>query len=219
MNSKNIKTDKQVSADVIQGIVVVDSKCKRNALKVLLEKEKDNNAIIFCNRKREASALNRHLAKHDFHSAEIFKGMPNERLKERLDDFKNGKVKLLVCSDTAVKKLDIPKVSNVFNFDVPFNAKDYLQRAKHAGQSENIGKVFTIATPNDTSYLEKIAKLNEKEIVVIEHEGIEQVSLIRPDEEQEEKPEQKNTEKPQHQNKNKDKQQNKQQNKQQDKQQ
>jgi superfamily II DNA/RNA helicase len=59
-------------------------------------------------------------------------------LREReqtLKRFKDGEIKLLVCSDVAARGLDLPKVSHVFNFDVPANPEDYIHRIGRTGRA------------------------------------------------------------------------------------
>src|SRR5690606_1235573 len=76
-----------------------------------------------------------------------------------LENFRNGKLKLLVASDVAARGLDIPDVSHVFNFDTPIHSEDYVHRIGRTGRAGRSGKAFTLVTRNDRKYVEAIEKL------------------------------------------------------------
>ncbi|MCC6205797.1 MAG: DEAD/DEAH box helicase, partial [Hyphomicrobiales bacterium] len=122
------------------------------------------NAIIFCNRKVEVSELFRSLVKHDFDAGALHGDMDQRARMTMLSNFRDGKLKLLVASDVAARGLDIPDVSHVFNYDVPIHAEDYVHRIGRTGRAGRSGKAFTIATRNDTKYVDAIEKLIHKQI-------------------------------------------------------
>ncbi|MFI0848107.1 DEAD/DEAH box helicase [Mesorhizobium sp. IMUNJ 23232] len=134
---------------------------KREVLRNLIKAEADSlkNAIIFCNRKIEVSELFRSLVKYDFDAGALHGDMDQRARMQMLDNFRSGKLKLLVASDVAARGLDIPDVSHVFNFDVPIHSEDYVHRIGRTGRAGRSGKSFTIATRNDAKYLDAIEKL------------------------------------------------------------
>jgi superfamily II DNA/RNA helicase len=99
---------------------------KRAALRDLLnfEAERINNAIIFCNRKKDVADLFRSLERHGFSVGALHGDMDQRSRTTMLQNFRDGNLKLLVASDVAARGLDIPDVSHVFNFDVPIHAED-----------------------------------------------------------------------------------------------
>jgi len=78
---------------------------------------------------------------------------------QMLDNFRSGRLKLLVASDVAARGLDIPDVSHVFNFDTPIHAEDYVHRIGRTGRAGRSGKSFTIVTKSDVKALDAIEKL------------------------------------------------------------
>ncbi|MDQ6437244.1 DEAD/DEAH box helicase [Mesorhizobium sp. LHD-90] len=134
---------------------------KREVLRDLIKAEDEGlkNAIIFCNRKIEVSELFRSLVKYEFDAGALHGDMDQRARMQMLDNFRSGKLKLLVASDVAARGLDIPDVSHVFNFDVPIHAEDYVHRIGRTGRAGRSGKSFTIATRNDTKYLDAIERL------------------------------------------------------------
>jgi superfamily II DNA/RNA helicase len=81
-----------------------------------------------------------------------------------LENFRSGKLKLLVASDVAARGLDIPDVSHVINFDVPIHAEDYVHRIGRTGRAGRSGKSFTIVTRADTKHLDAIERLTGQKI-------------------------------------------------------
>ena len=139
---------------------------KRETLRNLIVAEGDSltNAIIFCNRKVDVSELFRSLVKHEFDAGALHGDMDQRARMSMLENFRAGKLKLLVASDVAARGLDIPAVSHVFNYDVPIHSEDYVHRIGRTGRAGRSGKSFTIVTRSDTKYVDAIEKLIGKQI-------------------------------------------------------
>src|SRR6476619_643017 len=107
---------------------------KRDTLRRLLRDAKDlQNALIFCNRKREVAVVYKSLQKHGFSVGALHGDMDQSARTAALDQFRKGEIPLLVASDVAARGLDIPAVTHVFNFDVPHHADDYVHRIGRTG--------------------------------------------------------------------------------------
>jgi superfamily II DNA/RNA helicase len=133
---------------------------KRETLRQLLRDAKDlNNAIIFCNRKREVAQLYKSLQKHGFSVGALHGDMDQSARTAALDQFRKGEIPLLVASDVAARGLDIPAVSHVFNFDVPHHADDYVHRIGRTGRAGRAGTAISIVTPLDQKSIVAIEKL------------------------------------------------------------
>jgi superfamily II DNA/RNA helicase len=133
---------------------------KREVLRQLLRDAKDlQNAIIFCNRKREVALLYKSLQKHGFSVGALHGDMDQSARTAALDQFRKGEIPLLVASDVAARGLDIPAVSHVFNFDVPHHADDYVHRIGRTGRAGRAGTAISIVTPLDQKSIVAIEKL------------------------------------------------------------
>ena len=163
-----------LTADTIEdAVVVVNEEDKREALRQLVAREEQlQNAIIFCNRKRDADILFRSLKKHGFNVGVLHGDLVQSVREETLQGFREGKITLLVASDVAARGLDIRDLSHVFNFDVPFNAEDYVHRIGRTGRAGKTGRAFTLATPDDAKLLSAIKHLIGREIPRIELENL-----------------------------------------------
>jgi len=133
---------------------------KRETLRRLLRDAKDlQNAIIFCNRKREVALLHKSLQKHGFSVGALHGDMDQSARTAALDQFRKGEIPLLVASDVAARGLDIPAVSHIYNFDVPHHADDYVHRIGRTARAGRTGTAISIVTPLDTKSIVAIEKL------------------------------------------------------------
>ena len=133
---------------------------KRATLRALIRSAEGlTNAIIFCNRKREVAALHRSLVRHGFSAIALHGDMDQSSRTAALDSFRRGEVKLLVASDVAARGLDIPAVSHIFNFDVPYHADDYVHRIGRTGRAGRSGTAISVVAPSDQKNVAAIVKL------------------------------------------------------------
>ena len=151
------------ASNITQELVEVPANdwAKREALRRLI-REVDatlNNAIVFCNRKRDVDVVAKSLAKHGFDAAPIHGDLDQSLRTKTLEKFRSGELKILVASDVAARGLDVPSVSHVFNFDVPIHADDYVHRIGRTGRAGRSGNAYMLASPRDAKYVEIIEKL------------------------------------------------------------
>jgi len=134
---------------------------KREALRRLIREAEPtlNNAIVFCNRKRDVDVVAKSLTKHGFDAAPIHGDLDQSLRTKTLERFRAGELKILVASDVAARGLDVPAVSHVFNFDVPIHADDYVHRIGRTGRAGRSGQAYMLTTPRDAKYVEFIEKL------------------------------------------------------------
>ena len=131
---------------------------KREILRDLIRGETVRNAIIFCNRKRDVAILLKSLTKHGFNAGALHGDMDQSARMATLDGFRSGKILFLAASDVAARGLDIPDVSHVFNFDVPWAGDDYVHRIGRTGRAGKLGYAATLVGPDDLKMLKDIEK-------------------------------------------------------------
>jgi superfamily II DNA/RNA helicase len=134
---------------------------KREALRRLI-READGtlqNAIVFCNRKRDVDVVAKSLTKHGFDASPIHGDLDQSLRTRTLDRFRAGELKILVASDVAARGLDVPSVSHVFNFDVPIHADDYVHRVGRTGRAGRSGQAYMLASRRDEKYIDAIEKI------------------------------------------------------------
>ena len=176
-NPKEIAVSRaaSVATTITEGLALVAEHDKREALRRLIRSQNVQNALIFCNRKRDVDILHKSLTKHHFDAGALHGDMAQTVRFSTLEKFKANELRLLVCSDVAARGLDIGGLSHVFNFDVPIHAEDYVHRIGRTGRAGLEGKAFTIASPEDRFAVEQIEKLIGHAIPPIMVEGLDPV--------------------------------------------
>ena len=166
------------SENIEQGVVMFkasrrdrEGSEKRKVLRTLIQNEGDKcvNAVVFCNRKVDVDVCAKSLNKYGVQAAPIHGDLDQSQRTQTLDDFRAGKLRVLVASDVAARGLDVPSVSHVFNFDVPSHAEDYVHRIGRTGRAGRDGKAVMICTPRDEKNFEAIEALMQREIPRLEN--------------------------------------------------
>ena len=170
-----------VATTIVAGLAVVDDLDKREALRRLIKSQEVQNALIFCNRKRDVDILYKSLKRHGFSVGSLHGDMSQPERFATLAKFKANELRLLVCSDVAARGIDIGGLSHVFNFDVPIHAEDYVHRIGRTGRAGMIGHAFTLATPYDRSFVEAIENLVGAPIPRIGVEGFDPLEFAEDD--------------------------------------
>jgi len=170
-----------VATTISQKITLVAEHDKREALRRLIRSEDVQNALIFCNRKRDVDILYKSLTRHNFSVGALHGDMAQPVRFATLEKFKAGEIRLLCCSDVAARGLDIGGLSHVFNFDVPIHAEDYVHRIGRTGRAGREGRTFMLATPEDRQAVEAIQKLTGAPIERMQIEGLDAVEWAEGD--------------------------------------
>lgn len=152
------------SETVRQFLVWVDLRRKNEILDKIIRQEDVQNAFVFCNRKRDIAALARWLENRNYAAKGLHGDMAQAQRTATLEDFKEGKITLLICSDVAARGLDVDDMSHVFNYDVPLNPEDYVHRIGRTGRAGKEGRAWTLATSKESKQVEAIKRLIKKDI-------------------------------------------------------
>ncbi|MBB2202853.1 DEAD/DEAH box helicase [Gluconacetobacter tumulisoli] len=176
-NPKEITVSRpsSVATTIEAGLVIVEEAEKRRALRRMLRDDAVQNAIVFCNRKRDVDVLYKSLVKHGFSAGALHGDLPQSVRFSTLEKFKAGELKILVCSDVAARGIDIGGLSHVFNFDLPFHAEDYVHRIGRTGRAGRSGHAYSLATPFDRTLAAAIESLTGHPIPRLDVEGIAQM--------------------------------------------
>lgn len=158
----------RTAATVTQHVVLVQDNKKRDVLREILSRQQNPGPIIiFCNRKRDISVLTSSLKKYGYQAGSLHGDMAQSQRNQTLEDFKGGKITVLVASDVAARGLDVDGLSLVVNFDVPMNAEDYVHRIGRTGRAGNAGVAITLVSGSDEKYLVGVQSFIQQEIPVM----------------------------------------------------
>jgi superfamily II DNA/RNA helicase len=142
---------------------VSDDDKRRTILKLLRDRD-IKQSIVFVNSKLGAARLARSFERDGLRTAALHGDKSQDERLKSLAAFKAGEVDLLVATDVAARGLDIADLPAVFNFDVPFNAEDYVHRIGRTGRAGASGIAMTLVTREDARLVADIEKLIKKKI-------------------------------------------------------
>lgn len=128
----------ETSDNVEQDVIKVFSREEKSAkLKQILQAEDAKRTIIFVRTKHGADRLHRILYKQGFKVNAIHGDKRQNQRMRTIEDFKSGKIHILVATDVAARGLDIPDVTHVINYDLPATQDDYVHRIGRTGRGSN----------------------------------------------------------------------------------
>jgi len=156
----------ETASTVEQRFYAAQDDDKRRVIHKVLSDRGLKQAFIFTNSKLGCGRLARSLEREGFKTGALHGDKSQDERLKALEAFKKGEVDLLVCTDVAARGLDIKDVPAVFNFDVPFNAEDYVHRIGRTGRAGASGLAVTLVSPSDTRLVGDIEKLIKKKIDV-----------------------------------------------------
>lgn len=134
----------ETSDHVEQDIVHTQGKeHKIEVLRELLAKPEFDKVLIFGQTKWGVQRLAETLTKGGFPSEAIHGNKSQPQRKRALQNFKDGRARILVATDVAARGLDIPNVSHVINFDQPGSYQDYVHRIGRTGRGGKRGHALT----------------------------------------------------------------------------
>src|SRR5256886_6105370 len=151
-------TPEQVTAEKVEHLVYHVAKHEKLPLLVgLLRRESvDMRVLIFVNMRRAAERLVRYLEANGFAAAAITGDVDQRRRLRIMGDFKEGRLPILVATDVASRGLHIEGVTHVFNYDLPFDAEDYVHRVGRTARAGASGRAVSLACEEYVDGLEAI---------------------------------------------------------------
>jgi ATP-dependent RNA helicase DeaD len=150
--------------DIEQKYFVVRDKHFKEALARLVDIEPEIYAIVFCRTKLETKDVGDDLKRRG-HLVEVLNGdMGQTERDHSMKRFKDGKVKILVCTDVAARGIDVNNLTHVFNYGLTRDIESYVHRIGRTGRAGMKGKAYTIVGPNHAHSIKEIEKHINKKI-------------------------------------------------------
>jgi len=160
-----------VVATVTHRLHPVDAARKRDLLFHLLAQDSRRQTLVFSRTKHGADKLCNFLEKSGLRSAAIHGNKSQGARTRALQEFKNGKITVLVATDIAARGLDIDQLPIVVNYDLPMVAEDYVHRIGRTGRAGAEGLAVSLVTHEDTRLLRDIRRLLKQDIAIENVEG------------------------------------------------
>jgi len=154
------------ATNVEQRFYSVATEDKRRAVLKMLKERSITQALVFVNSKLGCARLARSFERDGLRTNALHGDKSQDERLKALDAFKAGTVDVLVATDVAARGLDIVDLPAVFNFDVPFNAEDYVHRIGRTGRAGASGLAVTLVSRDDARLVSDIEKLIKKKIEI-----------------------------------------------------
>ncbi|MBS5937612.1 DEAD/DEAH box helicase [Clostridium sp.] len=148
----------RVNENISHNYIKTDARKKIETLRKLINATKAEKILVFNNDSYTTNTAIENLSASKIKIATIAGNNKMEERKKALEDFRKGKIQVLIASDVAARGLDIKGVTHVINLDIPEDPKDYLHRSGRVGRAGETGDVFSIVSDRE----ESIIKMHEK---------------------------------------------------------
>ena len=157
----------QTSAEMVHQVVIpVDQRRKRELLSQLIKSGRIEQALVFTRMKHAAGRLAEQLERDGIKATAIHGDKSQVQRLRALQDFKDGKVDILVGTDVAARGLDIDALPHVVNFELPTVAQDYIHRIGRTGRAGMAGDAISLVAPEEEELLIDIEKLLKHSIEI-----------------------------------------------------
>ncbi|MDH5601044.1 MAG: DEAD/DEAH box helicase [Gammaproteobacteria bacterium] len=160
---------KTTTADTItQRYWMVSGHHKLDALTRILEAEPFDAMIIFVRTKNATLELAEKLEARGYSSAALNGDIAQNQREKVIDKLKKKKIDILIATDVAARGLDVPRISHVVNYDVPYDTEAYVHRIGRTGRAGRTGDAILFVAPREKRMLQQIERATKQKIEMLE---------------------------------------------------
>jgi ATP-dependent RNA helicase RhlE len=153
------------AASTVTHAVYPVPKDKKSALLIeLLNKPEMDSVLVFTRTKHGADRVVRHLERASVNAVAMHADKSQGQRTKALEDFKAGRVRVLVATDIAQRGLDISGISHVINYDVPQQPEDYVHRIGRTGRAAATGDAYTFMSADEIAMVRTIERIIAQQI-------------------------------------------------------
>ncbi|KJY72279.1 RNA helicase [Vibrio coralliilyticus] len=174
---KNHTVDK-----VEQQFWVVKGVEKDEAMSRLLETEETDASIVFVRTRQDTERLADWLCARGFKASALHGDIPQSLRERTVDHIKQGVIDILVATDVVARGLDVPRITHVFNYDIPFDVESYIHRIGRTGRAGRKGKAILLVRTNQIRMLrtiERVTKSSMEEIQLPLRDKVAEARLVK----------------------------------------
>lgn len=158
----------QTVAKVEQQYWVVKGVEKDEAMSRLLETEETDASIVFVRTRQDTERLADWLSARGFKAAALHGDIPQSLRERTVDHIKQGVIDILVATDVVARGLDVPRITHVFNYDIPFDVESYIHRIGRTGRAGRKGKAILLVRTNQIRMLRTIERVTRSSMEEIQ---------------------------------------------------
>jgi superfamily II DNA/RNA helicase len=158
----------QINPDIEHVYFVEEERSKADLLRRLIRAIEPERTIVFVHRNKAAALVRAKMEYYNIPVVDLHGTHDKLERKRALDQFRQGKVHVMIASDVAARGLDIKGVTHIFNYDAPSSSKDYLHRAGRTGRAGEEGFAISLLTPQEV----RLVKRYETELDILMTEAM-----------------------------------------------
>jgi len=161
IEAENITVD-----EINQVLMHVSSEDKNRLLVGIIQREKPESFIIFCNTKKMCEIVSKRLKINNIENEFIIGDLPQKKRQQIMNNFKSKKIKCLIATDVAARGIDVNDLQMVINYDLPNEAENYVHRIGRTARAGKSGKAYSFCSDSteDAYNLMGIESYIEKKI-------------------------------------------------------
>ncbi|MGF1724681.1 DEAD/DEAH box helicase [Photobacterium nomapromontoriensis] len=178
----DVAGENRTVSQVEQQFWVVKGVEKDEAMMRLLETEETDASIVFVRTRQDTERLADWLSSRGFKAAALHGDIPQSLRERTVDHIKRGVIDILVATDVVARGLDVPRITHVFNYDIPFDVESYIHRIGRTGRAGRNGKAILLVRTNQIRMLrtiERVTKSRMEEIQLPLRDAVAEARLNR----------------------------------------
>ena len=158
---------------------MVSPRDKIHVLGRILEAEDTDGVIVFTKTKVSTMAVAEKLARDGFAAIALNGDMPQTVRERTIEQFKSGRLDVLVATDVAARGLDVQRVSHVINFDLPHDTESYIHRIGRTGRAGRSGEAIIFLTRSQRGKLRQIERTTKQSIEMMDPPSTKEINKNR----------------------------------------
>lgn len=166
-----IEPEQKTNTDVEQRVYVVSNQDKYRLLKEVLDQEPIEKVMIFANRRDQVRKLFEHLRAANYPVGMLSGEIAQDKRLKMLDNFKKGKISIMIATDVAGRGIHVDGVSHVINFTLPEQSDDYVHRIGRTGRAGAQGVSISFLSEDDAFNLPQIERAIGQKLPLTRIEG------------------------------------------------
>jgi ATP-dependent RNA helicase RhlE len=156
-----------VSKNVEHAVAFIEMDDKRFFLERIIRENPESKILVFVRTKVRAERVMKAMERVQLTSITMHGDKDQKDRLKALNQFKEGKIKVLIATDVSARGIDIPNVEFVVNYDLPDEAENYVHRVGRTGRGTQKGRAISFCSQEEKPVLDEIQSFLNKEITVM----------------------------------------------------
>lgn len=165
-----IEAEQKAATTVEQVVYIVTTEQKYTLLHNLIQQKNLERVMVFANRRDETRKLQYDLRAHGINCALLSGEISQDRRMKTLENFRAGKIRVLVATDVAGRGIHVEGISHVINYTLPMDAEDYVHRIGRTGRAGETGTSISFACEEDAFQIPEIENYLGEKLVCVQPE-------------------------------------------------